>query len=76
MVSEVNQFPVVLSLEDMTGERATAGNLHAAVIRALRSMELEDGTRIIALVTDNPTVMKLFWSQFQQTYYWVLVSVG
>lgn len=74
VVSEVNEYPVVLSLEDMTGQRATAINLYDAVLRALTSMGLEDGSRIIALVTDNPTVMQAFCTRFREKYYWVLVS--
>jgi len=72
---EVKQLPVVLALEDMTGSRGTADNLLIASKKAMKTMEIDDGRRVIAVTTDNPTVMQAFRRKFQESYFWVLVSV-
>ena len=75
VASEVNQYPVVLSLEDMTGHRGSADKLLEASQKALKTMEIEDGQNIIALTTDNPTVMQAFRRKFQDKYFRVLVRL-
>ncbi|KAH7920574.1 hypothetical protein BV22DRAFT_1107611 [Leucogyrophana mollusca] len=72
MVTEVKQSPVVLALQDMTGHRGTASNLVEASQMALKTMEIEDGKNLIALTTDNPTVMQAFRRKFQEKFFWVL----
>ncbi|KAG1806301.1 uncharacterized protein HD556DRAFT_1321029 [Suillus plorans] len=74
MVAEVNQHPVVLSLEDMTGHRSSADKLLEVSVKALERMEIGDGHNIIAATTDNPTVMQSFRRKFQAKFYWVIVS--
>lgn len=74
VAAEIDEHPLVLSLEDMTGIRATADNLFDAAKRALKQVGLEDGKKIIACTTDNPSVMQKFRRKFQEHYYWVLVS--
>ncbi|KAG2345981.1 hypothetical protein BDR05DRAFT_929884 [Suillus weaverae] len=69
---EVKQLPVVLALEDMTGSRGTADNLLIASKKAMKTMEIDDGKRVIAVTTDNPTVMQSFRRKFQESYFWVL----
>ncbi|KAF9235775.1 hypothetical protein BU15DRAFT_89437 [Melanogaster broomeanus] len=54
---EVNQHPVVLSLEDMTGNRGNADNLVLVTQKAMTKMEIGDGKNIIAITTDNPTAL-------------------
>jgi hypothetical protein len=70
---EVGQYPSVLSLTDMTGNRATAENILKVAVDGLKTMELEGGRNIIAVTTDNPTVMQSFRNKFQEKYFWVLV---
>ncbi|KAG1787733.1 uncharacterized protein HD556DRAFT_1448416 [Suillus plorans] len=57
---EVNHPPVVLALENMTGQRGTAENLVAVSQKAMNHMEVGDGRKFIAVTTDNPTVMQSY----------------
>lgn len=76
LAAEVNQHPVVLSLEDMTGHRGSADKLLEVSVKALERMEIGDGRNIIAATTDNPTVMQAFRRKFQAKFFWVLVSTS
>jgi hypothetical protein len=60
---KVGKYSTVLSLDELTGHHGSAE----------KNMEIEDGQNIIALTTDNPTVMQAFRLKFQNIYYWVLV---
>ncbi|VDC01418.1 unnamed protein product [Peniophora sp. CBMAI 1063] len=60
VAAQVNEYPSMLALEDMTGKRATAENVLVVMKNALRKMGLDDGRAFIALVTDNPTTMQAF----------------
>ncbi|KAG2740216.1 hypothetical protein P692DRAFT_201842526 [Suillus brevipes Sb2] len=71
---EVNHHPIVLALEDMTGQRGTAENLVAVSQKALNRMGIGDGRNLIAVTTDNPTVMQSYRRKFQEMYPWVLVN--
>ena len=71
---EVNHHPVVLALEDMTGNRGSADNLLAVTKKAMNKMEISDGKSIVAVTTDNPTVMQAYRRKFQGNFPWVLVS--
>ena len=73
VASEVNQYPIVLSLDDMTGHRGSAEKMLETSQKALKNMGMEDGRKFIALTTDNPTVMQAFRRKFQEAYYWILV---
>jgi len=75
LAAEVKQHPIVLALEDMTGVRGTADNLMATSEKAMKAMEIGDAKKIVAVTTDNLTVMQSFRRKFQTKYYWVLVSV-
>ncbi|KAH7918267.1 hypothetical protein BV22DRAFT_1024858, partial [Leucogyrophana mollusca] len=72
VAAEVNQYPVVLSLEDMSGHRGSAEKLVETSVRALQTMEVEDARNFIASTTDNPTVMQAFRKKFQEKFYWIL----
>lgn len=75
LAAEVNEYPVVLGLKDMTGVRATSDNiLEHAAIGVLKRNGLEDAKNLIALTTDNPTVMRSFRGKFKNLFKWVLVS--
>jgi len=76
VASEVNQYPVVLSVEDVTGYRGSADRILETSQKALKTMELGDGRNFIACTTDNPTVMQSFRRKFQDKFFWVLVSVS
>lgn len=74
--AEVNQYPVVLGLKDMTGVRATAENIfREAAVETLKRYGLEDSKNLIALTTDDPTVMRKFRSLFEKEYHWILVCI-
>ena len=75
IAAEVHQFPVVLSLTDLTGHRASADKILEAAVQALQTMELGDGHNFIAVTTDNPTVMQAFRRKFQDKYYWIIVHL-
>jgi hypothetical protein len=68
VASEVNQYPVVLSLDDMTGHRGSAEKMVETSQKALKNMGMEDGRRLIALTMDNLTVMQAFRRKFQGAY--------
>ncbi|GLB43923.1 hypothetical protein LshimejAT787_1501070 [Lyophyllum shimeji] len=72
VAAEVGQYPTVLSLEDMTGNRATAEGIMDATEKAMREMDLLDGRKFIAMTTDNPTVMQTVRRKFKEKYFWVL----
>ena len=57
---EVNQYPVVLALENMTGYWGSVKKILATSQKAMDGMELEDGENFVALTTDNPTVMQSY----------------
>ncbi|KIN93549.1 hypothetical protein M404DRAFT_11402 [Pisolithus tinctorius Marx 270] len=69
---EVNHYPIVLALENMTGCQGTADNLLAVSQKAMEKLEINDGKNLIAVTTDNPTVMQAFCQKFQEIYPWVL----
>lgn len=71
---EVNHPPVVLALQDMTGQRATSDNLITVSQKAMDQMEVGDGKNFIAVTTDNPTVMQAYRRKFQEQYPWILIS--
>jgi hypothetical protein len=60
LAAEVNQPPIVLNLEDMTGHQGSADKLLEVLVKALERMEIGDGHNIIVATTDNPTIMKAF----------------
>ncbi|KAI0637583.1 ribonuclease H-like domain-containing protein, partial [Trametes polyzona] len=73
LLAELGSRLVVLSLEDISGERATAVKLLEVVELALK----KKGTTIkqlICLVTDNPTTMRAFRHLFEAKYLWVLTT--
>ncbi|KIK94709.1 hypothetical protein PAXRUDRAFT_142293 [Paxillus rubicundulus Ve08.2h10] len=74
LAAEVNQYPIVLSLSDMTGHQGSANKLLEVSMDALKFMDMENAKNIIATTTDNPTVMQAFWKRFKGKFYWVLIS--
>lgn len=74
VAAEVGQYPTVLSLDELTGHRGSADKYLETVKKALKNMEIENGKNLIALTTDDPTVMQSFRCKFKSEYYWVIVS--
>lgn len=74
VAAQVGQYPSVLSLTDMTAQRASAENVFNAAKDALTVMGLGDGRNFIAATTDNPTVMQSFRRKFKAEFFWVLVT--
>lgn len=69
----LDDLPVILGLEDMSGFRGSATKVMEVIERALKNMDVDMKTTT-ALVTDNPTVMQAFRRQFKSKYSWVIVS--
>ena len=65
---------MVLSLDDMTGNRGNSDNLVLVTWKAMSKMEIGDGKNVIAIMTDNPTVMQAYRRKLQECYPWILVS--
>lgn len=74
MAAQRGETPVLLELEDMTGRRADANNSMEVLEKGMRTMEL-DIEQTLALVTDNPTVMRKFRRDWEIKYPFVLVSI-
>ena len=60
VIAQVGKYPTVLSLDDHTGHCGSANKYLETAKKAMKNMEIEDGQNIIALTTDNPTVMQSF----------------
>ena len=73
VTAQVGEYPTVLSLNDLTGHHGLASKYLETAKKAMKNMEIEDGRNIIALTTDNPTVMQSFRGKFKSDYHWVLV---
>ncbi|KAI9568933.1 hypothetical protein HD554DRAFT_2038390 [Boletus coccyginus] len=74
LAAEVNKYPVVLNLGDMTGCQRSAIGLMETVEQALKTIEVKDGENFIAITTNNPTIMQAFQWGFWEKFYWVLMS--
>ena len=61
---------MLLSLDHITGYQGSVDTIFATALKALCCMEFQDGKNIIAVTTDNPTVMQAFHGKFPR----VLVS--
>jgi hypothetical protein len=73
VAAEVGEFPAVLSLNDLTGQRGSADKFVEVADAALVKMDLADGKNFVALTTDNPTVMQAFRTRFGRKFPWILV---
>jgi hypothetical protein len=70
----IGEFPTVLSLEELTGIRGTADTYLETIQKAMKHNEIEEAKNIIALTTDDPSVMRAFRRKFKNIFFWVLVS--
>ncbi|KAJ6459106.1 ribonuclease H-like domain-containing protein, partial [Mycena sanguinolenta] len=69
----IDSFPIVLSLDDLTGERGNADKCLEIAEKSLELMGAPEGRNLIALTTDNPTTMQSFRRKFQDKFFWVLI---
>ena len=72
VAAEVGARPIVLGLSDLTGRRATAENIVDVIELSMKKMSL-DASQVIALFTDNPTVMQAVRRQMETKYRHILV---
>ncbi|KAJ7175574.1 ribonuclease H-like domain-containing protein, partial [Mycena filopes] len=68
----IDMFPVVMSLDDLTGERGNADKCLDIAVKSLELMGVPSAKHFIALTTDNPTTMQSFRRKFQLKFFWVL----
>ncbi|KAL7284481.1 hypothetical protein ACG7TL_001772 [Trametes sanguinea] len=73
LLAELGLRPIVLGLEDISGQRATAEQLLEVVELALKKKGVS-AKQLVCLVTDNPTTMRAFRHLFQAKYPWVLTT--
>lgn len=79
VAAEAGKFPVVLSLENMTGERATGKAVADASVKSLASMGIvaeNARNHLIAATTDNPSVMIVTRKELQKVFWWILVCTA
>lgn len=74
VAAELGSPPTVLSLDELTGHRGSAVQYLETLKGALKKMDISDARNIIALTTDDPTVMRALRRMFGEEFYWVLVS--
>ena len=74
IAAEVKQHPIVLSLDDLTGQRGNVPTLLETTRRATSAMNVGDMKKFIAVTTDNPTSMQAYRRELQKLYPWLLVS--
>ncbi|KAL7281205.1 hypothetical protein ACG7TL_004513 [Trametes sanguinea] len=73
LLAELGTRPIILGLEDVSGERATAAKLIEVVENALKKKRAT-AKQLICVVTDNPTTMRAFRRLLQQKYPWLLTT--
>ncbi|KAL0056561.1 hypothetical protein AAF712_016835 [Marasmius tenuissimus] len=61
-----------MGLEDLTGFRGNADKLLETALTSMRNMGVGKAKCFIALVTDNPSVMKSFRKKFEGEYEWII----
>ncbi|KAK7039668.1 DUF659 domain-containing protein [Favolaschia claudopus] len=72
LAAGVGEYPVVLGLNDLTGSRGSADKCLETITDAMGKMDIADGENVIALTTDNPTVMQSLRRKFEFKFPWVL----
>ncbi|KAF7372617.1 DUF659 domain-containing protein [Mycena venus] len=72
LAAAIDTFPIVMSLDDLTGQRGNAVKCLEIAVNSLELMGVPEGRNFIALTTDNPTTMQSFRRLFQKKFFWVL----
>ena len=67
------EYPIILGLDNMTGQWGTAEGYLESTKGAMQKGGIAKGKQVLALTTDNPSVIKSFWRLFQAESPWVLV---
>jgi hypothetical protein len=73
VASQVDEEPIVMSLDNLTGKRGSADVILDTAKRALSVMQVDDGKNFIAVCTDNPTTMQSFIKKYEKVFPWVVV---
>ncbi|KAJ7755888.1 ribonuclease H-like domain-containing protein, partial [Mycena metata] len=68
----IDIFPIIMSLNDLTGEHRNADKCLNIAVKSLELMGVPSAKHFIALTTDNPTTMQSFRRKFQLRFFWVL----
>ncbi|KAJ7226039.1 ribonuclease H-like domain-containing protein, partial [Mycena pura] len=68
----VGEPTIVMGLQDATGKRGSADKLLDTAEVAMTEMGIVDAASFLALVTDNPNVMKAFRGRFVKKYPWII----
>lgn len=74
VAAEVNQPPIVLSLDDLTGKQGNFDTLLGVTQGAFDRMQL-DPKKFVACTTDNPTTMCAYRQRLQKKFPWLLVCI-
>ncbi|TFY74736.1 hypothetical protein EWM64_g9276 [Hericium alpestre] len=73
LLAQVSEFPVVLGLKNLSGERNTADKILETVDDALTKKDVL-ASKVLAVCTDNPTTMRAFRRKFSEKYPWVITT--
>ncbi|KAJ7133924.1 ribonuclease H-like domain-containing protein [Mycena crocata] len=68
----MDSFPIVMSLDDLTGARGNATKCLDIAVSSLTLMGVPTARNFIAATTDNPTTMQAFRRLLQKKYFWLL----
>ncbi|KAJ7230543.1 ribonuclease H-like domain-containing protein [Mycena pura] len=68
----VGEPTIIMGLQDLTGHRGSARKILDASTTAMMEMGIEEACCFLALVTDNPNVMKSFRASFVKKYPWII----
>ncbi|KAJ7449770.1 ribonuclease H-like domain-containing protein, partial [Mycena galericulata] len=68
----IDMFPIIMSLDDLTGERGNADKCLDIAVKSLDLMGVPTARNFIAMTTDNPTTMQSLRRKFQQKFFWIL----
>ncbi|KAJ7049771.1 ribonuclease H-like domain-containing protein [Mycena amicta] len=71
-VGRVGEPTIIMGLQDVTGKRGSADKLLEGAETAMTEMGIEDASCLLAVVTDNPNVMKAFRNNFVRRYPWII----
>jgi hypothetical protein len=75
MAQQRSRAGVLLNIEDSTGRRVDAHELLHIQERSLESMDIEDMNGFVAIVTDNPSVMRKYRRLAAKKWPRILVSI-
>lgn len=73
LACEREETPVMLGLEDMTGQRGSSEAVLKVVENAMTSMDV-NGNQVIAAVSDDPTTMRKYRRLLEAKYPKIIVS--